>query len=199
LDFSSGCLQMDPRPCENVAELWAWEAPGHHSTHNPDIEELRPGPTPLRHPQLLVCHDVRGDSAGYSRWEGSAVSDCPPFLFTHWWHIDIFCYFGHKMVTIPPPSITSLAHRHGVKVIGTLAFEQGTGRTSLSRILSTEQNMQRTIDKLVHIMQKWRFEGWVVDVELSIPKHEVSMLVNFLRKLTAATKEANPQATVLWY
>lgn len=41
-----------------------------------------------------------------------------PYAFYHWQYIDIFNYFTHNMVTIPPAVWTNAAHRHGVLVLG---------------------------------------------------------------------------------
>ncbi|GMS90419.1 hypothetical protein PENTCL1PPCAC_12594, partial [Pristionchus entomophagus] len=206
----------DPRPCLNVADLWDWKPPGgprrtelcleegdaqlpHHPTRVPPIEKLRREHTPKRQSQLVVCHDYGGDLPRCDRWDGCSTADCTPFLFTHWWHMDTFCYFGHKMVTIPPASFTSLAHRHGVAVLGTLIFEHQSGSAALTEILSTETNMTRTVTKLVEIMKTWRFDGWLVNVEVEIEVREVSLLLSFLAKLKKATKMEDPNATIMWY
>ena len=49
------------------------------------------------------------------------------YRFNHWAFIDIFVYFGHYTVTIPPPGLIDIAHLHGVKVLGTLIFEWEAG------------------------------------------------------------------------
>lgn len=41
-----------------------------------------------------------------------------PYAFYHWQYIDIFNYFTHHMLTIPPAVWTNAAHKHGVVVIG---------------------------------------------------------------------------------
>lgn len=41
-----------------------------------------------------------------------------PYVFYHWEYIDIFNYFSHQMVTIPPVVWTNAAHKHGVLSIG---------------------------------------------------------------------------------
>lgn len=41
-----------------------------------------------------------------------------PYAFYHWQYIDIFNYFTHNMVTIPPAVWTNAAHKHGVTVLG---------------------------------------------------------------------------------
>jgi len=41
-----------------------------------------------------------------------------PYVFYHWQYIDIFNYFTHHLVTIPPAMWTNAAHKHGVIVLG---------------------------------------------------------------------------------
>ena len=48
--------------------------------------------------------------------QGSATQT--PYSFYHWQYIDIFVYFSHHTVTIPPVGWTNAAHRHGVCVLG---------------------------------------------------------------------------------
>lgn len=48
--------------------------------------------------------------------QGSAAPSA--YVFYHWQYIDIFVYFSHHMVTVPPVGWTNTAHRHGVCVLG---------------------------------------------------------------------------------
>lgn len=48
--------------------------------------------------------------------QGAAVRD--PFVFYHWHYIDLFVYFSHHTVTIPPVVWTNAAHRNGVLMLG---------------------------------------------------------------------------------
>lgn len=48
--------------------------------------------------------------------QGSEVQN--PYSFYHWQYVDIFVYFSHHTVTIPPVCWTNAAHRHGVCVLG---------------------------------------------------------------------------------
>lgn len=48
--------------------------------------------------------------------QGSAAQN--PYSFYHWQYIDIFVYFSHHTVTIPPVGWTNAAHRHGVCMLG---------------------------------------------------------------------------------
>lgn len=38
------------------------------------------------------------------------------YRLSHWRHIDVFVYFSHHLVTIPPVGWIQAAHLHGVKV-----------------------------------------------------------------------------------
>ena len=43
-------------------------------------------------------------------------TDCNAFYLSHWHLIDIFVYFSHHCVTIPPPGWIDCAHLHGIQV-----------------------------------------------------------------------------------
>ena len=65
-------------------------------------------------PRLLVCHDMAG-GYGDDKWaQGGTNSQA--FDLSHWYLMDVFVYFSHSLVTLPPPSWTNTAHLHGVKV-----------------------------------------------------------------------------------
>lgn len=55
--------------------------------------------------------------------QGSATRN--PYVFYHWRYIDIFVYFSHHTVTIPPVVWTNAAHRNGVPVLGEGRAEPG--------------------------------------------------------------------------
>ena len=75
-------------------------------------------------PKTLVCHDMMG---GYL--QDRFIDGCQEdgYHFRHWSHIDIFVYFSHHFVTIPPPGWISAAKTHGVKILGTIITEWDAG------------------------------------------------------------------------
>lgn len=101
-----------------LKQLDDWAA---HPTKKLDaILEYTPRPQPVISSdkgKLLVCHDYKG---GYTESPFS-----PSYTFNFWSSCDIFIYFSHHRVTIPPPGWITAAHRQGVKILGTLIFESG--------------------------------------------------------------------------
>jgi len=67
--------------------------------------------------KLLVCHDMAGNYLGDSSFCGSKFENYP-YQLTHWGIVDIFVYFSHNFITIPPLSWINCGHRHGAKVLG---------------------------------------------------------------------------------
>ncbi|KAJ7226631.1 glycosyl hydrolase family 85-domain-containing protein [Mycena haematopus] len=65
--------------------------------------------------KLLVCHDYKG---GYTESPFSLG-----YTFNFWSAVNVFIYFSHHRVTVPPPGWITAAHRQGVKMLGTLIFE----------------------------------------------------------------------------
>ena len=82
---------------------------------------------------MLVCHDMQGGYGQDSMLDGS--EDPEYYTITHWHLIDIFVYFSHHLVTIPPPSWTNCCHLHGVKVNLTCHILPQT-RTPMSTVIS---------------------------------------------------------------
>ena len=45
------------------------------------------------------------------------------YMFSFWQYVDVFVYFSHARVTVPPPAWTHAGHIHGVRVLGTVIME----------------------------------------------------------------------------
>ena len=66
--------------------------------------------------RILVCHDMMGGYADDKWVQGGDNADA--YAIWHWYLMDVFVYFSHDLVTVPPPCWTNAAHTHGVKVSG---------------------------------------------------------------------------------
>ncbi|XP_042512682.1 cytosolic endo-beta-N-acetylglucosaminidase 1-like isoform X2 [Macadamia integrifolia] len=64
--------------------------------------------------RILVCHDMSGNYLDDKWIQGG--SNAEGYAICHWYLMDIFVYFSHTLVTIPPPCWTNTAHTHGVKI-----------------------------------------------------------------------------------
>ncbi|KAF1870456.1 hypothetical protein Lal_00003662 [Lupinus albus] len=116
--------------------------------------------------RMLVCHDMGG---GYldDKWvQGGTNSDA--YAIWHWHLIDIFVYFSHSLVTLPPPTWTNTAHHHGVKVLGTFITEWDEGRAACDTLLSTKEFAQMYAERLAELSAALGFDGWLVNNPLSL-------------------------------
>lgn len=67
-------------------------------------------------PRTLVCHDMKN---GYLEDRFlTSVNVGNGYTFYQWSQIDIFVYFSHHFITIPPLPWINLAHKNGVKIFG---------------------------------------------------------------------------------
>ncbi|EJW84612.1 glycosyl hydrolase family 85 protein [Wuchereria bancrofti] len=103
-------------PITDLHQLWNWDENIPHCLIGNSLENY------TRHrncPETLLCHDMKGGYLDEERLDGCEVTDSTaPFMFFHWWYIDIFVYFSHHFVTIPPLGWINQAHMHGVIVLG---------------------------------------------------------------------------------
>ena len=76
-------------------------------------------------PKTLVCHDMMG---GYLQDRFLDGCNEDGYHFRHWTNIDIFIYFSHHFVSIPPPGWISAAKTHGVQILGTIITEWDSGQ-----------------------------------------------------------------------
>ncbi|KAM4717208.1 cytosolic endo-beta-N-acetylglucosaminidase isoform 2-T4 [Anableps anableps] len=188
--ISCGLCSMD--------ELLSWN----RSKANPfNVAVVPPAP---REPHLvnslrrtLVSHDMMG---GYldDRFVQGTSSEAP-YAFYHWQYIDIFNYFTHQLVTVPPAVWTNAAHKHGVIVIGTFITEWTNGAAICEAFLKDEESYRAVADKLVQISQYYGFDGWLINIENALSEAAVKNTPLFLRYLTEQIHERVPSSLILWY
>ncbi|XP_060802952.1 uncharacterized protein LOC106133133 [Amyelois transitella] len=161
---------------------------------NPDSEDVE------RHnadslPKTLVCHDMANGYHDDSMIDGT--SNHLAYTFYHWAGIDIFCYFSHHLITIPPLGWINVGHAHGVKVIGTVITEWTEGYDFWEYVLSSESQYQELANALVSIAKLLKFDGWLLNVENKVSKPLV--LVEFVRFLHQRLHEELPEPELVWY
>ncbi|XP_064126696.1 cytosolic endo-beta-N-acetylglucosaminidase isoform X1 [Loxodonta africana] len=183
----------------SLEELLAW-TPSVDDGFNVALEPLvcRQPPLSSRRPRTLLCHDMMGGYLDDRFIQGSTVPS--PYSFYHWQYIDIFVYFSHHLVTIPPVGWTNAAHRHSVCVLGTFITEWSEGGKLCEAFLAGDERSYRAVaDQLVRIAQFFRFDGWLINIENSLSLAAVGNMPLFLQYLTAELHRAVPAGLVLWY
>uniref|UniRef100_A0A0B7AGW3 Cytosolic endo-beta-N-acetylglucosaminidase n=1 Tax=Arion vulgaris TaxID=1028688 RepID=A0A0B7AGW3_9EUPU len=156
--------------------------------------KLRTRPT---RPQVLICHDMCG---GYL--EDRFCHGCPKvsaYKFYHWQFIDIFIYFSHNFVTIPPIGWIKAAKKHGVTVLGTVITEWEDGADICKELLKSEETTDHFTTKLAHLALFHGFDGWLINIENKVESDQVSQLQKFVRQLTVKCHHLLGVSKVLWY
>ncbi|KAL5171018.1 Cytosolic endo-beta-N-acetylglucosaminidase 1 [Glycine soja] len=147
--------------------------------------------------RLLVCHDMAG---GYldDKWvQGGTNPDA--YAIWHWHLIDVFVYFSHSLVTLPPPSWTNTAHRHGVKVLGTFITEWDEGKAVCDTMLSTKETAHMYAERLAELAADLGFDGWLINMEVNLDPGQISNLKEFVAHLSLTMHSSVPGSLVIWY
>uniref|UniRef100_A0A8C3SP64 Cytosolic endo-beta-N-acetylglucosaminidase n=1 Tax=Chelydra serpentina TaxID=8475 RepID=A0A8C3SP64_CHESE len=198
--------QFDPDTTEPVSfylssleELLAWK-PTSDDDFNVATMPLADREPPLRgkSPRTLVCHDMKNGYLEDRFIQGSASRD--PYVFYHWQYIDIFVYFSHHAVTIPPVTWTNAAHRNGVSVLGTFITEWTSGGKLCESFLAGEAATYHAVAvQLGRVARFYRFDGWLVNIENPLSEAAARNLPLFLRALREQLQRDVPGGLVLWY
>lgn len=147
--------------------------------------------------RTLVSHDMMGGYLEDRFIQGAEVET--PYAFYHWEYIDIFNYFSHQMVSIPPAVWTNAAHKHGVLSIGTFITEWTDGAKTCEAFLADEESYRAAADKLVQISHCYGFDGWLINIENVLSETAVKNTGPFLRYITDQMHERVPGSVVIWY
>ncbi|WOL14807.1 cytosolic endo-beta-N-acetylglucosaminidase 1-like [Canna indica] len=147
--------------------------------------------------RILVCHDMKG---GYvdDRWvQGGSNPDA--YAIWHWHLMDVFVYFSHYLVTLPPPCWTNAAHTHGVKVLGTFLTEWDEGRAICDTLLMTKESSHMYAERLTELATSLGFDGWLVNIEVKLDEEQIDNLKEFVHHLSRSMHASVPGSLVIWY
>ncbi|XP_031497779.1 cytosolic endo-beta-N-acetylglucosaminidase 1-like [Nymphaea colorata] len=147
--------------------------------------------------KLLVCHDMAG---GYldDKWVQGNQNDAA-YTIWHWYLMDVFVYFSHNLVTLPPPCWINAAHSHGVKALGTFITEWDEGRVVCNTLLATKESARMYAARLAELAQRLGFDGWLVNIEVNLSSDQISNLTDFVKQLSLAMHSSVPGSLVIWY
>ncbi|KAE8669379.1 Cytosolic endo-beta-N-acetylglucosaminidase 2 [Hibiscus syriacus] len=168
-----------------------------HYPFNRSSVPLPPDSGLAQRPRVLVCHDMQG---GYvdDKWVQGG-DNAGAYAIWHWYLIDVFVYFSHYLVTLPPPCWTNTAHRHGVKVLGTFITEGDQGTTICNKLLSTKESAHKYADLLAELAVALGFDGWLLNMEVNLDIGQIPNLKEFISHLTQTMHSSVPGSLVIWY
>ncbi|KAI7894833.1 endo-b-N-acetylglucosaminidase [Mucor mucedo] len=199
---------------ESINELRDW-TPEATEYNIPNVPLQPRAKDPLK-PRLLLTHDMAGGYNEDKSIQGNAYSD---IYHIQYWHLtDIFVYFSHKRVSIPPVNWTNACHRNGVKCLGTFLVEGSNQMHEMEALLqgpplvkgSDDGDPMRLwspfyADKLVAIAKHYGFDGWLFNIECEFfpfptnPRTKAEELAKFLHYLTEKMHQEIPGSQVIWY
>ncbi|XKL61159.1 hypothetical protein PGB90_008216 [Kerria lacca] len=145
-------------------------------------------------PKTLLCHDMKGGYLDDRFIEGSTYNF--QYLFYHWSVVDIFVYFSHYFITIPPLMWINAAHNHGVKILGTIITEHTQGEEIWNKILTDEDILNTFTDKLIEVCKHYRFDGYLINIENKIDIQLLPKLITFLENFRLKMKNIG---ILIWY
>ncbi|XP_050455330.1 cytosolic endo-beta-N-acetylglucosaminidase [Cataglyphis hispanica] len=146
-------------------------------------------------PRTLICHDMKGGYLEDRFLWGSTSHDS--YIFYHWSIVDVFVYFSHHFVTVPPCGWINAAHHHGVKVLGTVITE-GNNDT-WNTILTSQEDAKKFADALVLVAKCYQFEGWLLNIENKIKQEDIDNLIYFVKYLTENIHKEIENSEIIWY
>ncbi|KAK3139047.1 hypothetical protein QOZ80_5AG0377030 [Eleusine coracana subsp. coracana] len=153
-------------------------------------------PLPSRR-RVLVCHDMQGGYRDDARPQGGGNPDA--YALWHWHLIDVFVYFSHYLVTLPPPCWINAAHLHGVKVLGTFITEWDQGAEICKEMLATKTTAQMYAERLSELAAELGFDGWLINIEVKLDVQYIENLKEFVNHLTKKIHADVPGSLVIWY
>ncbi|MCL7046274.1 hypothetical protein MKW94_021153, partial [Papaver nudicaule] len=125
------------------------------------------------------------NSEAYSNW--------------HWYLMDIFVYFSHNLVTIPPPCWVNTAHTHGVQVLGTFIAEWDEGKLVCNELLATKESAQMYAERLSKLAVALGFDGWLINIEVKLDVKQIPNMKEFVNHLIKTMHSSMPGSLVIWY
>lgn len=121
------------------------------------------------------------------------------YHFYHWNVIDTFIYFSHHFVTIPPFGWINAAHKHGVKILGTVIVEGAEGKLLCDEFLNTRESIIKFANALVQIAGFYKFDGWLLNIENEINTEDITKLTFFVQYLTERIHDKIQASEIIWY
>lgn len=167
----------------------------------------------LKNSKLLLCHDFAGGYKEDANIQGTFLGDNNDFGYScQYLHfVDVFCYFSHHLVTIPPLQWTIACHRQKIPCIGTVIVEWERGIDQIMNLMygpnyrKEFESRQRDFDpyfadRLVDVAEYYGFDGYLINIESPLPSStHTFVLKRFVQYLTKRIQQRIPNSQIIWY
>jgi endo-beta-N-acetylglucosaminidase D len=131
----------------------------------------RPGSGDPDKCKLLVMHDYRNNYLPYEASQGTTQAR-KDYIMEYWQHVEIFNYFSHRRISIPPPAWINAGHRNGAQVFGTFIIEPYSGdnpKLIFDKHSPEPDTMKYKLpDILAEMARVYGFDGWLLNFESKI-------------------------------
>ncbi|MDP4536663.1 glycoside hydrolase [Alkalimonas collagenimarina] len=132
------------------------------------------------------------------------------YLFRHWSSIDVLNWFAgtaDNTVNLPAASWVDVAHRNGVKVIGSVFFAPtawgGQPERLAAALQQDEQGGFPLADKLLAMATFYGFDGWLMNQETdlsALPEQEARHIASQMQQFMAYLMQQRPEGMEIhWY
>ena len=150
----------------------------------------------LKTSKVLLCHDYKG---GYHDYEGVRPTevDAEDYSCEYLQYIDIFIYFSHKLVCVPPPTWTNVLHRNGVKVLGTFIIEPQS--PDVERTLRECDGDFPVAQQLARMADTFGFDGWLLNLEKEFPRDAKNCMERLTHFIENLKQHLGHDKQVVWY
>lgn len=192
---------------DNLESLYRFDAnKAMHMKSCIKLRERKPNPAKIQR-KVIVCNDIPVFISEDLHLYGDFKRNYG-YRFNFWNSIDIFCYFSHHFVMIPPHGYIGAAHRNGCKMIGVLITEGIIGTGFCIQMLKNELKLGNEIiklpdnfyaDKLIEICLAYDFDGYLLNIENDIPHELIPKLLDFITYLRGKLQFYKPTAEIIWY
>ncbi|CCH42567.1 Cytosolic endo-beta-N-acetylglucosaminidase [Wickerhamomyces ciferrii] len=154
-------------------------------------------------PKVLVCHDYKGNYQDEE--DQNPLGYFPHSSGQHYYIqypslVDIFVYFSHNRVSVPPVSWINSLHKQGIQVLGTIIVE-GMDFAESDRLLSKDENGNfKFVEILAQIARYYKFDGWFLNIESRLTSFGKSFEVPaFEEALKTRLHQLVSDSKLIWY
>ena len=209
----------ETKPVKSLDELWCWQPSNDTSSLLPlakrnrnkyrlaaSVEEkgkvydfVKNSPN-VQSSKVMLCHDMKGGYIEDRLDEGCYELTEEPYRFIHWSLVDIFVYFSHHLITIPPIGWIQAAHKNGVEILGTIITEFDEGKKICDELLQSRETIESFVNICCKIAICYKLEGWLLNIENKLDPDQVPNMIYLVQTLTDEMHlTVGKDTKVIWY